>query len=51
MKLLLVRHLWGVAEAEDFYGAGPEQERRCGVALAHETRRLCCFGNHWTTGS
>jgi hypothetical protein len=40
---------WSLAEAEDFYGAALELERRLGVAIAHETHRLRCFGNPWTT--
>jgi len=40
---------WSLTEAEDFYGAALELERRLGLALAHETHRLRCFGNPWTT--
>lgn len=40
---------WSLAEAVDFYGAALDLERRCGVAIAHETHRLRCFGNPWTT--
>jgi hypothetical protein len=40
---------WSLAEAEDFYGAALELERHLGVPLAHETHRLRCFGNPWTT--
>jgi hypothetical protein len=40
---------WSLVEAEDFYGAALELERRLGVAIAHETHRLRCFGNPWTT--
>jgi hypothetical protein len=40
---------WGQAEAEDFYGAVLELERRVGVTFAHETHRMRCFGNPWTT--
>ncbi|HXP62767.1 MAG TPA: hypothetical protein VN829_19865 [Dongiaceae bacterium] len=42
---------WSLAEAEDFYGAALELEPRLGVSLAHETHRLRCFGNPWTTRS
>ena len=40
---------WSPAEAEDFYGAAVELEGRLGVVVAHETHRLRCFGNPWTT--
>jgi sugar phosphate isomerase/epimerase len=40
---------WSLAEAEDFYGAALELERRVGIAIAHETHRLRYFGNPWTT--
>jgi len=40
---------WSVAEAEDFYGTILEFERRVGVVVAHETHRMRCFGNPWTT--
>jgi sugar phosphate isomerase/epimerase len=40
---------WCLAEAEDFYGAALDLERRLGVEIAHETHRLRCFGNPWTT--
>jgi hypothetical protein len=40
---------WSLAEAEDFYGAVLELERRVGLAIAHETHRMRCFGNPWTT--
>ena len=40
---------WSLAEAEDFYGAALELERRIGIPVAHETHRLRCFGNPWTT--
>ena len=40
---------WSLAEAEDFYGAVMELEKRVGVPIAHETHRLRYFGNPWTT--
>jgi hypothetical protein len=40
---------WSPAEAEDFYGAALEMEQQLGVTIAHETHRLRCFGNPWTT--
>ncbi len=40
---------WSLAEAEDFYGAAIELEQQLGVAIAHETHRLRCFGNPWIT--
>jgi hypothetical protein len=40
---------WGAAEVEDFYGAALELEKAIGVVIAHETHRLRCFGNPWTT--
>jgi len=40
---------WSLAEAEDFYGAMLDLERRVGLAIAHETHRMRCFGNPWTT--
>ena len=40
---------WSLAEAEDFYGAALDLERRVGVVVAHETHRMRCFGNPWTT--
>ena len=42
---------WTLAEAEDFYGAALELEERLGVTIAHETHRLRCLGNPWTTRS
>ncbi|HXR48694.1 MAG TPA: hypothetical protein VN784_14765 [Candidatus Limnocylindrales bacterium] len=41
--------VWSLAEAEDFYGAALELERQTGAAISHETHRLRCFGNPWTT--
>lgn len=40
---------WSLAQAEDFYGAALELEVHLGVCIAHETHRLRCFGNPWTT--
>jgi hypothetical protein len=40
---------WSLAEAEDFYGAAVDLEDRLGVVVAHETHRIRCFGNPWTT--
>jgi hypothetical protein len=40
---------WSLAEAEDFYGAAIEFERKIGVSIAHETHRLRYFGNPWMT--
>jgi hypothetical protein len=40
---------WSMAEAEDFYGAVLAMELRVGVPISHETHRLRCFGNPWTT--
>lgn len=40
---------WPSAQTEDFYGATLELERRLGVILSHETHRLRCFGNPWST--
>jgi len=40
---------WSLAQAEDFYGAALEFEEGVGVPIAHETHRLRCFGNPWTT--
>jgi hypothetical protein len=40
---------WSLAEAEDFYGAVLELERRVGVAIAHETHRTRYFANPWAT--
>lgn len=40
---------WSAAEAEDFYGAALEFERKIGVNIAHETHRQRYFGNPWTT--
>lgn len=40
---------WSLAESVDFYGGALELERREGVVIAHETHRLRCFGNPWTT--
>lgn len=40
---------WRLAQAEEFYGAMLEMEKRFGVAIAHETHRLRYFGNPWTT--
>jgi len=40
---------WSLTEAEDFYGAVVDLERRVGLAIAHETHRMRCFGNPWTT--
>jgi hypothetical protein len=40
---------WSLREAEDFYGAMLEMEKKFGVPIAHETHRLRYFGNPWTT--
>jgi hypothetical protein len=40
---------WTLAEAEEFYGAALDLEQRLGIPIAHETHRLRCFGNPWTT--
>lgn len=40
---------WCFTEAEDFYGAALELERRSGVTIAHETHRQRYFGNPWAT--
>jgi hypothetical protein len=40
---------WSLEQAEDFYGAMLEMERRLGLTIAHETHRLRYFGNPWTT--
>ena len=40
---------WSLAQAEEFYSAVLEMERRFGVIIAHETHRLRYFGNPWTT--
>lgn len=40
---------WTFAQAEDFYGDALEFERRIGIPIAHETHRMRCFGNPWTT--
>jgi hypothetical protein len=40
---------WTSAEAEDFYGAVIEMEKRIGITLAHETHRSRYFGNPWNT--
>jgi hypothetical protein len=40
---------WSLAEAEDFYGAAIEFERKTGVTIAHETHRQRYFGNPWMT--
>lgn len=40
---------WSLAEGEDFYGEALELEQKTGVAIAHETHRVRCFGNPWTT--
>jgi hypothetical protein len=40
---------WSQAESEDFYGAILEFERRVGLVIAHETHRMRCLGNPWTT--
>ena len=40
---------WTFTQAEDFYGAALEFERRIGIPIAHETHRMRCFGNPWTT--
>ena len=40
---------WSVVEAEDFYGATLEMEKRMGVTLSHETHRSRYFGNPWNT--
>jgi hypothetical protein len=39
---------WSLPQAEDFYGAMLEMEKKCGVTIAHETHRLRYFGNPWT---
>ncbi len=40
---------WSATEAEDFYGAALEMERKFGVTLAHETHRSRYFNNPWNT--
>ncbi len=40
---------WSLAEAEDFYGAALEMEKKTGVVLSHETHRFRYFGNPWNT--
>jgi hypothetical protein len=40
---------WSITEAEDFYGAVLEMEKKIGVTLSHETHRFRCFGNPWNT--
>jgi hypothetical protein len=40
---------WSLAEAEDFYGAALEMEKRMGVTVAHETHRQRYFANPWAT--
>jgi hypothetical protein len=40
---------WSLEQAEDFYGAALEMERRRGVPIAHETHRLRYFANPWMT--
>ncbi len=40
---------WSMAEAEDFYGAVLELEKKTGVALSHETHRSRYFANPWNT--
>lgn len=40
---------WSLAQAREFYGAALAMEQQFGVTIAHETHRLRCFGNPWTT--
>lgn len=40
---------WAVTEAEDFFGAALEIEKRAGVTLSHETHRSRYFANPWST--
>jgi len=40
---------WNMTEAEDFYGAALEMEKKIGVGLSHETHRLRYFANPWNT--
>jgi sugar phosphate isomerase/epimerase len=40
---------WMLAEAEDFYAAALDIEKKLGIAIAHETHRMRCLGNPWTT--
>jgi len=40
---------WSLAETEDFYGNVLDMENELGIVIAHETHRLRCFGNPWTT--
>ena len=40
---------WIPSEAEDFFGAALELERRIGFAIAHETHRMRYLGNPWAT--
>jgi hypothetical protein len=40
---------WSVAEAEDFYGAVLDMEKKIGIPLSHETHRSRYFGNPWNT--
>jgi len=40
---------WSVAEAEEFFGAALEMERKIGITLSHETHRSRYFANPWTT--
>lgn len=40
---------WSLPEAEDFYGAALEMEKRIGISICHETHRSRCLGNPWTT--
>jgi hypothetical protein len=40
---------WNLAQGEDSYGAALEMEQQIGVPISHETHRMRCFGNPWTT--
>jgi len=40
---------WNQLQAEDFYGAMLEMEKRYGVTISHETHRSRYFGNPWLT--
>ncbi|MEO6830411.1 MAG: hypothetical protein ABI164_11430, partial [Acidobacteriaceae bacterium] len=40
---------WSLREAEDFYGAALEMEKKAGVTFAHETHRSRYFSNPWNT--
>jgi sugar phosphate isomerase/epimerase len=40
---------WNQSQAEDFYGAMLEMEKRYGVPITHETHRSRYFGNPWLT--